>query len=184
MPRTVDSTMLNALQSDHVHLVHLVYLGFGVGLRLTDNAHDVTYDGNTYDANAYLLEVGAPRESRDLRVNQMNVQLSGVGTSISGAFLGNDWINKPAQIYKAAISTSGAVLGDALSVFSGQISNWQYSEGSGKAVVTVAISSHWADFQKKQGRYTNSNSQNFYYSGDKGFEYAAHTVRDLKWGRK
>lgn len=184
MPRTVDSTLLSALQEDGVRMVHLVSLGIGSGLRYTDCAHDLTFNSLIYDASPYLLEVGNPRESRDLRVNQMNVQFSGVGLGIQGAFLQNDWMNKVATIYKAALASDGSIAGSPLLVFNGQISNWQFSESNNKSTVTVAISSHWSDFQKKQGRLTNNNSQQFYFSGDLGFEYAAHTVRDIKWGKK
>lgn len=184
MPRNINSTLLTALEQDDVRMVHLIYLGISSGLYYTDNAFDITYDSNTYDATPYLLEVGSPRESRDLRVNQMNVQFSGVGLSLSGVFLTNNWMNKPATIYKAALNANGTLAGTPLTVFNGQISNWQFNESGSKSTVTVAISSHWSDFQKKQGRLTNTNSQQFYFSGDLGFQYAAHTVRDLKWGRK
>ena len=45
------------------------------------------------------------------------------------------------------------------------------------------MASHWADFEKKAGRFSNNNSQQYFFSGDVGFEYAANTVKDLKWGR-
>jgi len=184
MPRNVNSTMLTALESDGFTMVHMIYLGISSGLYYTDCGYDITYDSNTYDATPYLLQIGSPSESRDLRVNQMTVQFSGVGLSMQGVFLTNDWMNKQAIIYKGVLNSSGSLVGDPLPIFNGQISNWQFAESRGSSRVTVSIASHWADFEKKRGRLTNSNSQNFYFSGDKGFEYAAHTVRDIKWGRK
>lgn len=184
MPRNVNATMLAALESDGFTMVHLVYLGISSGLRYTDAGYDIAYGGNTYDASPYVLQIGSPSESRDLRVNQMTVQFSGVGLAMQGIFLQNDWMNQQATIYKAVLNSNGAISGAPLRIFDGQISNWQFAENGRDSRLTVSIASHWADFQKKQGRLTNNNSQQFYFAGDVGFEYAAHTVRDIKWGRK
>ena len=184
MPRNVNATMLAALQGDGFRMAHLIYLGVGSGLYLTDYASDIVSGGNTYQATGYLLEVGNPSESRDLRVNQLGVQFSGVGLAYQGIFQSNDWINSEGTVWKVVMSDAGAIVGAPLIVFSGQITNWQFTEGGENSEVIVSLSSHWADFQKKQGRLTNSNSQQFYFAGDLGFEYAAHTVRDIKWGKK
>lgn len=184
MPRSVNQDMLNELATDGFNMAHLIYLGIDTGLYYTDYASDISWNSQTWDASPYLLEVGNPSESRDLRVNQVGVQFSGVGLSMQGVFLQNDWMNQDATIYRVVLDDSGVVIGDALVVFSGQITNWQFQESSRDSKVIVSITSHWADFQKKQGRLTNNNSQQFYFDGDVGFEYAAHTVRDIKWGRK
>ena len=34
-----------------------------------------------------------------------------------------------------------------------------------------------------KGRKTNTNSQQLYFAGDLGFDYASQTVQDIKWGR-
>lgn len=183
MPRTVSAAMITALESDGFIMAHLIYLDLGTGLRLTDHASDIVYDSNTYDASPYVLEVGTPNESRDLRVNQLGIQLSGVGQAYQSIFLTNNWVGRQAKIWRVVMNDGGSIVGTPLVIFDGQISNWQFSEGSSKSTVTVSLSSHWADFEKKKGRLTNNNSQQFYFDGDLGFEYAAHTVRDLKWGR-
>jgi len=184
MPRTVNATMLAALANDGFTMVHLIYLGVGSGLRVTNHASDITWNSQTWDASPYLLEVGTPSESRDLRVNQLGIQFSGVGQAYQSVFLQNDWMNKPATVRLMVLDSNGVITGAPLVVFDGQISNWQFTESRKSSKVIVSISSHWADFQKTQGRLTNNNSQQFYFDGDVGFEYAAHTVRDIKWGRK
>lgn len=184
MPRNVSAAMKTALASDGFRMAHLVYLSISSGIRATDCPSAIVYDSNTYNPSVYLLEVGSPSESRDLRVNQLGLQFSGVGQSYQSIFLNNDWLNRQGKVWKAVIDDTGAIVGDPLVVFDGQITNWQFQESGGSSKVTVSLSSHWADFQKKQGRLTNNNSQQFYFSGDVGFEYASHTVKDIRWGRK
>lgn len=183
MPRFISSTMLSALESGSFEMCHLVYLGISTGLYSTDHYNPINDGPTTYDASEYLLEVGSPSESQDLRVNSLTLVFSNVGTTYLAAFLNNDWVNRQATIKRAVIS-QGLIVGDPLVVFDGKISGFQVSEDSGRSELSVSVASHWADFQKKAGRRTNSNSQQFYFSGDLGFEYAASLVRDLKWGKK
>jgi hypothetical protein len=69
-------------------------------------------------------------------------------------------------------------------VFNGQITKWQIVENRGRSGVRLSVASHWADFEKLGGRLTNNSSQQFYFPNDLGFEYAANTIRDIKWGRE
>jgi hypothetical protein len=57
------------------------------------------------------------------------------------------------------------------------------TETSNDSKLNVQMASHWSDFERKAGRYTNPNSQALFFTGDKGFDFAANIVKDLKWGR-
>ena len=50
--------------------------------------------------------------------------------------------------------------------------------------IIYTIVSHWADFDKVNGRKTNPNSQQKFFSTDVGMEFSALTVQDIKWGRE
>ena len=50
--------------------------------------------------------------------------------------------------------------------------------------LTLSIVSHWADFNKKNGRKTNNTSQQRFFSTDVGMDFASQTVQDIKWGRE
>ena len=40
------------------------------------------------------------------------------------------------------------------------------------------------NFEKINGRTTADTSQQRHFVGDKGFEFSALTIRDIKWGRE
>jgi len=185
MPRSVNATLATELAKDGFTLVHLIELDVGSGIDLTDCPHDVTYSSTTYTASDHLLEVGSPTETQDLRVNNVSIELSASdqNSTYLSIFLQNEYINKSAVIKKACIS-NGSVVGAPLTVFSGQISKWQAAERSGRSTIRIALASHWADFERVNGRLTNNSSQQFYFPGDIGFEYASSTVRDISWGRE
>lgn len=184
MPRTVNATLAAELAKDGFTLVHLIELDVGSGINLTDCAHDVTYSSTTYTASDHLLDVGSPTETQDLRVNNVTLEFSSSdpNSTYLSIFLQNEYINKSAVIKKACIS-NGSVVGAPLTIFSGQVTKWQAGERSGRSAMRVALASHWADFERINGRLTNSSSQQFHFAGDLGFEYASSTVRDISWGR-
>ena len=51
-------------------------------------------------------------------------------------------------------------------------------------MIGVNITSHWGNFEKVSGRITSDTSQQRFFSGDKGFEFSALTVQDIRWGRE
>ena len=51
------------------------------------------------------------------------------------------------------------------------------------ASLALTITSHWGNFSKVSGRVTSDNSQQRFFSGDKGMEFSALTVKDIRWGR-
>lgn len=183
MSRTIDAAVITELAKDGFRLCHFIYFDISSGVYLTDYAHDIAYSGDTYLASDGLMGISSPQETQELRVGQTNITLSGVNQTFTALFLTQNWINREATISRAVISDSGSVIGSPIVVFSGQITQFQVDEGRGSSEVTVAMASHWADFEKKAGRFTNNNSQQYLFSGDVGFEYAANTVKDLKWGR-
>jgi hypothetical protein len=47
----------------------------------------------------------------------------------------------------------------------------------------LQVVSHWADFDKTNGRKTNNTSQQRFFSADVGMDFSSQTVQDIKWGR-
>jgi hypothetical protein len=183
MARTIHADVITELAKDNFNLCHLVELGFSTTIYLTDFGHDVSWAGDNYLAYDGLLGVASPQETQELRVGNVNVTVSGVDQTFISIFLGQNWINRPAKISRAVLNNSGTVIGSPIVVFSGQVAQYQIGESNNGSDVTIGIASHWADFDKKAGRFTNNNSQQYYFPGDLGFEYAANTVKDLRWGR-
>ena len=58
------------------------------------------------------------------------------------------------------------------------------NDGGSSAALGMTITSHFGNFEKINGRTTSDISQQRFFSGDKGFEFSALTIRDIKWGRE
>lgn len=183
MPRTINATTFSALEGDHFKFAHLLYFGFTSSVYITDYAHDIVYDSNTYEAAGHLLGISDPIESRELRVGSLGVRLSGVDKAYISIFLGQEFINRQFKLRVAVIGSDGLIAGDPITTFDGLLTNFQIDEGTDTCEISVSAASHWADFKRKNGRITNNNSQQFHFAGDKGMNFAAKSTKNIKWGK-
>lgn len=183
MPRTVNASTLTALQSDSIRLAHLVRFGFDTELFVTDYAHQITYDGNDYLAASHFLALDTTQETQDLRVGSMSVSLSAVDQSYVSIFLNQQYINRRMRIWLAILNSSGQIIGDPIKTFDGEITGYSLNNSKDSAVINIDAASHWADFERKTGRFTNLNSQQYYFPNDTGMRFAAESIKDIKWGK-
>ena len=68
-------------------------------------------------------------------------------------------------------------------MYSGNIESFSVNESEKESTVNLSVVSHWADFDKKNGRKTNNTSQQRFFSADVGMDFSSETVQDIKWGR-
>jgi len=116
-------------------------------------------------------------------VGSVQIRLSGVEQSYVSIFLNQEYINRRVRLWKAVLDTAGEVIGDAIITFDGQITGYSIQDSGDSSVITLNCASHWADFERKAGRLTNTNSQQYFFPADTGFRYAANSIKDIKWGK-
>jgi len=184
MTRIINSATLSALESDNFNIATLVQINFSSVIRITDWGRSVTALSNTWASSANFIGVGDVTESQELRVNDLSLTLSGVDQTYVAIFLSNNYIDVPINIYRAILNDSDAVIGAPILIFDGIMTGYAIEDTENESKVTVDMASHWKDFEKENGRRTNHNSQQLYFAGDKGFEFAPKSIKDLKWGRK
>ena len=184
MTRLIDSATIAELAKDDFNLATLIRFDFSSVVYLTDWDRDISALSATWNSSPHFLGVGDVKETSDLRVNTVDITLSGVEQSYVSLFLSQNYIDVPARIYRAVLDDNDVVIGSPILVFNGVITNYDIQDSKSESTVTVQIASHWKDFEKENGRKTNDNSQKIYFPNDEGFEFAAKTIKDLKWGRK
>ena len=183
MPRGLTPQIKAYLSNDRIDMAHLVEMDFVQPVYYTDYSRDLSSQGNNYVAAGHFLDIASPSESAKLKVGSVNLILSGVEQSFISILQTQKWINRKIYISRAIISDAGDIVPNPFRIFEGQMTQYQVVEDDKSGKVTISIASHWADFKKKAGRFTNNNSQQYYYPNDKGMEYAPEIVRDIKWGR-
>jgi len=157
------------------------------------NGHiDLDYDSptapdagvNTYIAQGQFLSFGEVVESRDIRVNNISIGFTAVDYTTLGYVLNNEYIDRRVVLYRAVLDENFQL--DSTKVFQyfdGRINDFSISETPKLATMTLKISSQFADYERINGRRTNSVSQNRFFPDDLGLEFAPQIQTDIKWGR-
>lgn len=184
MTRPINASTSAILADSSLRLAHFITFEFSSVLRFTDYGHNITYSAQTYNAINGFIDLSDPSESEDLRVNSLTLQMSGVEQSFISIFLSGNWVNRRVIMQTVFLNATDVVIGAPITIFDGQISGFNISETEKTSIVNITVSSHWADFERKAGRLTNNNSQQYVFTGDLGMQFAASIVTDLKWGRK
>jgi hypothetical protein len=183
MARGLTTAVNNELATDKLNPITLVYINVGTGFRFTDHYKDVTFDGNTYSASSLFLKVSEVTESSQVDVANITIDFTGADQTIVSLFLSNSYMEKEAEVYKGFLDANQAVIADPFLLFKGRIESFNIDETETESNAQIVVASHWSDFDKVEGRKTNTNSQQVHFAGDLGFEYASQTVQDIKWGR-
>mgnify|MGYP003133274530 FL=1 len=186
MSRGLTTAVKNALAGTPT-FCHLVYLGFATPVRKTDNSFDIVDDiegsSQTYNADGTLLGVGHVPESNTPIKNSIDLIFSGVDQSLISTVLNNDVLGVDIKVYRAVISGTTAIA-DPFLLFHGNLSNFQINDGGATASLSITATNHFGNFEKINGRTTADTSQQRHFASDKGFEFSALTIRDIKWGRE
>jgi hypothetical protein len=191
MSRGINATTKAALQTDGFKLATLIQIDFparGVNpafsKKITDFGVNITATMGTFTSSGHILGIGSASETSELRVNSLNLTLSGSDREYITLFQEENYMNSRCVIWRAVINDSNSIVGDPFLFFDGRISGYSIEDDSSSSRVEVEIASHWKDFEKVINRKTNTNSQKVHFPDDLGFEFASATVKDLKWGRK
>lgn len=180
--RTIHASTLTALQSDSFNFATLIEFDFDTPVRITDWARSISYGGNTYSSSVHLIDYGTFNESAELRINSVTVTLSAVEQTYVSLFLSQNYMDTRTRIWRAALDASDTVIGTPILVYDGRIAGYTITDTETDSTIAVDVASHWKDFELTNGRKTNHNVQQLHFSGDQGFEFAAVTQKDIKWG--
>ena len=87
-------------------------------------------------------------------------------------------------IFRGLLADDNSIIADPFLLYAGNIESFSVNESDKDSVVNLGVVSHWADFDKKNGRKTNNTSQQRFFSSDVGMNFSSQTVQDIKWGRE
>ncbi len=187
MARGLTSAVKTELATGIIEPVLLIELGFGTPVYLTNASFDITSSvsgsSRTYLSNGHLKNISAVSETNKPTKNSLIISLSGVDQTYVSIALNENIINDDVHIYRGFLDANLALISDPFLLFYGTINDYKITDNTSTAKIVLTVTSHWGNFSKTSGRTTTDNSQQRFFSGDKGMEFSALTVRDIKWGR-
>ncbi len=192
MARELKNSLETKLAARSVFAADLIELHLSTPLYFTSTNIDIDFDSdtapdsgaNTYLAQGQFLFFSNITESSDLRVGQIDMTFTAVDTTTLALLINNSYMNKRVVIYRAVLDNEyNFTSDDVFTVFDGNIMGYSINETNDTATVTITVASQFADFERTSGRKTNPASQQIHFSTDKGMDFSAQIVKDLKWGR-
>ena len=192
MARQIASSLQTKLAARSVFAADLIELHLATPLYFTSTNIDIDYDTdtapdsgtNTYLAQGQFLNFSNITESSDIRSGQIDMTFTAVDTTTVALLINNEYLNKRVVIYRAVLDNEYNFTSDDIyTVFDGTIVGYNINESDETAAVTITVASQFADFERTNGRKTNPASQQLHFPGDKGMDFSAQIVKDLKWGR-
>lgn len=187
MSRTLTAAFAAAIAEDVVRLAHLTKFEMDSGdALLTDFYKPIVYDSETYTAFGHHLGFDAVEESAKLIVNDTQVILSNVDQLYLSLFLNENYINRKATIWLAALGEDDALIADPLKLIEGRLDDPVSNEDpdSGTSTLSVRIINQWSDYERISGRVANDANQQLLFPGDDGLKYAHQVLSPITWGRK
>jgi len=187
MTRSLTTAVKNELATNDIRPVHLITIGFDTPVNLTDCSFSLTSSVSgssvTYSASDFILGVSNFTEEVDITKSTLNIGLSGADQTFISTVLNEPVINDEVIVYRGLLDNNNALIANPFLLYKGNIENFSIAETNKNSQVNLTIVSHWADFEKKNGRKTNNTSQQRFFSTDVGMDFASQTVLDIKWGR-
>tara|TARA_A200000113_G_scaffold67355_1_gene58582 strand:+ start:2991 stop:3554 length:564 start_codon:yes stop_codon:yes gene_type:complete len=187
MARGLTSAVKTELATGLIEPVILLELGFGTPVYLTNASFNITSSvsgsSRTYLSNGHLKNISAVSETNKPTKNSLIISLSGVDQTYVSIALNENIINDDVHIYRGFLDGNLSLISDPFLLFYGTINDYKITDNTSTAKIVLTVTSHWGNFSKTSGRTTTDNSQQRFFSGDKGMEFSALTVRDIKWGR-
>jgi len=183
MSRSLHTSVQTEIAKDSMVTCHLLEIHLTSTSYLTDAGQDISYGGNTYVDSSHYMNVETVKETSEVTVGVTKLRMSGVEQSFISAFLTNGYVARQVRVLRAFLDSNNGIIGTPVLIYDGRIHGYAVKDTNKDSIIEIDVASHWSDFEKKSGRATNSNSQGLHFTGDKGFDFAANIVKDLKWGR-
>jgi hypothetical protein len=187
MTRSLTTAIKNELATNDLRPIHLITIGFGTPLNFTDCSFSLTSSVSgssvTYTPSNFIMGISEFTEEVDITKTSLRIGFSGAEQSFISIVLNENVVNDTVTIYRGFLDDSNNIIADPFLLYDGQIDTFEISETQTESNVILNISSHWANFDKKNGRKTNTTSQQRFFSTDVGMEFSSQTVQDIKWGR-
>ena len=188
MTRNLTSSIKTALATNDIRPVHLLTIGFSTPVNLTDCSFPLTSSVSgssvTYNPSDFIVGISDFTEEIDVTKSSVALSLSGADQTFISTVLNENVTNDEVTIYRGLLDTNNSLIADPFLLYKGNVENFVINETETTSVVNLTVVSHWADFEKKNGRKTNNTSQQRFFSTDLGMDFASQTVLDIKWGRE
>ena len=174
---------VDLLSSDKLSPCNLVKLP---SLTLTTGPDDVSFRGDVYVAGGMTVALDSYGSTTDISANTYTITLDNANQTAFAIYANDNYIGAEVSIFLALLNDDGSLIVDGngdgpFEIYKGVFDGWAVEETNTRSMIKIKIKSHWAAFNRKAGRYTNSASQQEVHPNDNFFQYAHEDINDMRW---
>lgn len=176
-----------ALESDAFSPCYLVKLPGP--LTLTTGPDDLSFGGDTYVSGGLTIALDGLASTTEITANTYTITLDNADQTALGIYGNGNYIGSEVIVYMGLLNDDGSLILNGsnegpFEIYKGVFDGWGIQETGTRSTIKVKVKSHWASFNRKAGRFTNSASQQEIYPTDTFFEYSHEDVKDMRWMTK
>jgi hypothetical protein len=171
--RNLTGTFDTAVQVDFKPFL-LVKLDTGGGyVRVWNGIGDLTYDSEVYLGAGTLGKISTFEEDTDLSANGINIEMSGIPSSMISTALGQMEQGRSVQIWIGLFDSSDAIIADPYELFAGFVDAVEVHEGPETSSISINAENRLIRLEKANTRRYTPEDQGIDDPTDLGFEFVA-----------
>ena len=188
--RGLTSTILAEVQKTAVTYVDMVFIDVNSGYYLTNHQNPIVYDSNTYQAFGQFLQFDTIEENIAFEIPNIKISISGIpayddsNDNFATTVIGANYTDKDVKIYRKYFNEDGTdITNGVIQMFEGTIQDVAIVATKESCSVEITTASHWVDFDRQNGRFTNENSQKSIsaFSADDGLQFSRDVQKEIEW---
>lgn len=185
MSRDLTTNFKNAVTAGTVRPVVLVIAEFDTEIiRFWNGIGPLEYDKETYTGAGSLLKISEIVETQSIEARGAVFDLSGIPSELIAIALSEQYQDRPIRMIFAPLDSSGAVIADPFTFFSGKMDVMSIEEGRTSASIRLTAENDLIALTRINERRRTPEDQRLTYSGDTFFDQVASLQsKDIVWGK-
>lgn len=182
----LDTAIVNRLGADHQELFFAIKAEFDTStIRLWSGMDDLTIGGATYTGAGDLLSISDVEETQELMSSGITLTLSGMDDTVLNYALTENYQNRPITLYLGYLAGSTNETVGTLTLFKGRMISMSVNDNPDGSSVILDCENRLIDLNRPSNLRYTKDSQEFLFSGDKGFDRVASLQdKEIVWGQK
>jgi len=186
MARSIGSTFSTQLSSSQTRPFYAVEFLYSIPLRMWTGYGEFEILSNDYQGLGNLIDISQVSESADIKANGININVSGLDTSILSAGFNETQQGTTVNVYFGVLTTTSnalAIVDTPYQIFSGTVDTVTIVEDGETSALNYNVESKLISLEKALDfRYTDQD-QKFFFPNDKGLEFVDDLQdKSIDWG--
>ena len=132
MTRSLTTAVKNELATNDIRPVHLITIGFGTPVNLTDCSFSLTSSVSgssvTYSASDFILGISNHTEETDITKSSVSISLSGADQTFISTVLNENVVNDNVDIFRGCLNDSNGVIAYQCLLYRVKIGSFEIQE--------------------------------------------------------